>query len=227
MKWKVSKYQPLHAANLSNHIRKHVNLLTLQQCFNSKPRKAHERFTRFNPALILKKFMYRVKTRKWELLPFYQNWEIVALAVGDLEWSPKISQSFARSKSLAYGTCAMIDFLATFGGTLQKTGYSKCANETLARLHQCSSRSESLYWSETHMKLLFSPNNHISLGISNFLPTRQFSGGNSFCIKRELIDDDSFDYFCGTIDRQKCRLGTLTDYKPSTHHWQYLNFSRT
>lgn len=138
VKWKVSKYQSLHAANLSNHIRKNVNLLTLQECFNSKPRKAHERFTRFNPALILKKFIYRVKTRKWELLSFYQNWEIVALAVGDLEWSPKISQSFASSKSLAYVTCAMIDFLATFGGTLQKTGYSKCANETLARLHQCS-----------------------------------------------------------------------------------------
>ena len=82
VKWKVSKYQSLHAANLSNHIRKHVNLLTLQQCFNSKPRKAHERFARFNPALILKKFIYRVKLENENYYHFIKIGKLWHLLLG-------------------------------------------------------------------------------------------------------------------------------------------------
>ena len=64
VKRKVSKYLPLNAAFLRHRIRKHVNVLSLRESFKSKPRKAHERFRKFNPALTLIKLNYWVKTRK-------------------------------------------------------------------------------------------------------------------------------------------------------------------
>ena len=42
------------------------------------------------------------------------------------------------------------------------------------------------------MKLLFSPNNQVSLTISKIFSTKQFSGGNSSLTKREFIRDDTF-----------------------------------